>query len=288
MTFFVALIILDERRISSSRHDCLCCLKANSQVEGQRENPDNVVQQHQDGELRQSDPSASFVESMMRWYLKCLLHPLVKGVVILSFLSLYGFCAVRTADQQIDFNAMDLLPTDSYVRSFSTALNNFTQRRVSVNVYFRDVDQSSARVRDQMVAYVNDLFLSVDAISEPPRYLWVEEFDNFITENEDKLEGLPFNESLRSFLDDPRFQYNGSIILDNHGGVLASRTQIRFDNLDPANGIQAITAMKEQSKITLDQPINQGEERPAFFAYTESFNIWESAVKTEHALVSVV
>jgi hypothetical protein len=92
---------------------------------------------------------------------------------------------------------------------------------------------------------------------------------------------MSFNATLRRFLDDPRFDYEGSIILDESGEIVASRTQISFDNLDVNDGKQVLAAMKGQAKVSSEQPINAGREVSSFFTFNAVYYLWDFLIETE-------
>lgn len=78
MTFVVAIIVIDEKRIKDGRRDCCFWRKADPDA---AEAPPSF--RH-----RRSDKQSRF----MNWYAKRLMHPVAKSVVIVAFAGLLAAC----------------------------------------------------------------------------------------------------------------------------------------------------------------------------------------------------
>lgn len=78
MSFVVAVIAIDEKRVEDGRRDCCFCCKRSS---GTEDVP--VSDRH-----RRSDKQGR----LMNWYAKKLLHPRVKAVVLVAFAGLLAVC----------------------------------------------------------------------------------------------------------------------------------------------------------------------------------------------------
>ena len=261
ITFFLALVALDEERVGASRRDVLCCFTAPN---------------------RNSTPEV-LGSGIMNRYSNLLLRPVAKALVIMIFSILYSICAVATYHLEIGYDLASMLPVDSYVISFENDLDEYTQRRVTADLYFQEVEQGDSLVQEQMKKYVNELVDRVDAIVAPPVNFWVTDYQDYLHEQEGALDGMTFNATLRRFLDDQRFDHKGSIILDDSGDIVASRAKIAFDNLDMNDAAQVMALMKSQAKVANEQPINTGRDTavPSFFTFNAIYYLWDFLIEIE-------
>lgn len=77
ITFFVACMVLDERRIEANKRDCCCCLPPRRVDNDTSTNPASEQRGH-------------VVDHLMERFAHILLKPYVKGVIALLFLVLAG------------------------------------------------------------------------------------------------------------------------------------------------------------------------------------------------------
>ena len=99
LTFFVAIIVIDEKRIEDNRRDCIICIK------GPRQRSDVV-----------SPPvqlQAHLSDRIMSWYGNWLMQKRVKAVVLLSFAALFGCMVWQATFLTQFFDFKDLVPTVS-------------------------------------------------------------------------------------------------------------------------------------------------------------------------------
>ena len=190
ITFFVAWIVLDERRIKHNKRDCCVCVSVNEMEseEGEAE----------EGEEEQGDSHGrSVFDDFMVMYAKFLMKPLVKVVVVLAFIALAVLCAISASELKQQFEFTEVMPDNSYVTDFFHATEDYAVRN-SVNplAYFRHVDQSNSSIQEQMESYVNAL-VAMDAVEEQPEYFWLRDFKIFI--QDESVSGLPFNEQVDLF-----------------------------------------------------------------------------------------
>jgi predicted RND superfamily exporter protein len=134
ITFFVAVIVLDEKRIQENRRDiCVCFTVKNSeQEEGvQRVQQEGEEQEgeEQGGEETGDDdhgaeevPEESKVDQFMVWYAEHLLKPWVKAFVLLLFAGLFAGCAFSTSKLTQEFDFTDVVPDDSVSILYLTTL----------------------------------------------------------------------------------------------------------------------------------------------------------------------
>jgi Niemann-Pick C1 protein len=255
MTYFIACITLDERRIQDRRRDCLTCITAKSD-DASEGNQETVNQ------------AESKVDLFMAWYGEKLLKPWVKGAVILCFTAILIACSFSAAKLEQAFEFTDVLPSGSYVADFFEALDDYSARSSTTpGVYFRNVDQSDPAVQDQMEKYVNEL-ITIEAIVEQPAFFWLRDFKMFVNRTSG-ASTLDFNSQVDAFLSDSVFRelYGEDIIRDNSGSIVTSRLFIPMDNVDLESIDEQIDALKDQRAISDAQAINKGKDEYCFFTY---------------------
>lgn len=262
MTFFLAITVIDERRVMDHRRDCFVCIKVND------------FDEETDGDHSMDEHVA---DRFMGWFANLILQPRLKVAIVVAFTVLAGACAWSSTKLEQEFDIIDVVPSDSYVVDFFAAFRSYTFRSpVEPSVYFRDVDQSDPDVQAQMKKYVADL-VEIDAISEPPQFFWLESFDQYRKNPALGLQNSTFNAQLDAFLNVPLFNllYKNDIVRDVDGTVRESRCRVSFDNLDTKDVTAQIKAIKDQRAVTQAQPVNQGQDDWKFFTYNKIFNVWE-------------
>lgn len=261
LTFFVAAITLDEKRVAENRKDAFMVCR-------QKVEPNSETE---------ATANQNILDKFVDWYAEALLQPTVKVVVLVAFTALLGLCAWSASQLTQDFDVVDVLPSDSYVIDFLDAREDYTERSaIAPFAYFRDVDQSQAAVREEMVAYVDGL-VAMETIPERPPSFWVESFEEFVQDNEDTLGQLVFNEQLNAFLDREEYKlvYAPHIIRDETtGNIITSRVRLFMDNVEIGNVNAVVDALEEQEDVAASQPKNQGRSDYAFFLYDDLFQIW--------------
>jgi Niemann-Pick C1 protein len=284
LTFFVACIVLDERRIQQMRRDCCTWI---SVIES-----DDQEQERES----QEEPSGTFdegtTERFMGWYAEHLLRPWVKVSVVFVFTALFCACAYSTSLLSQQFKLTDVVPVDSYLVGFFDALDDYSSRSATAPfVYFRSVDQSDEVVQEHMENYTNDL-VTIDAIVDQPEFFWLRDFKVFLNVSEDSLAQLDFNDQVDAFLADPVYGdlHHDNIVRDETGTITASRCRVNMDNVNLQDINLQIDALQDQRMVTKAQSINQGAKDFPFFTHDGVYNIWEfySVCAQEITLTTIV
>ena len=155
ITFFVALIVIDEKRIQDKRRDWFVCLPVSG-----RENEDAT------DEVAPADKPIA--DRVMLWYASKLLRPWVKAAVLVVFAGLLGGLAYSATKFEEAFNFKEVLPSDSYLQGFFNSIDDYSSRTgIAPGVYFRFVDQGNAEIQAQMEDYVNDL-VELNEVNDQP------------------------------------------------------------------------------------------------------------------------
>lgn len=221
-------------------------------------------------------------ERFMKWYANKLLRPWTKAIVVVVFLAYAGFCAYTTTllTQEFDFN--DLLPADSYVTDFMTAMESYTSRLLAVGIYFRgDFDQMDPDIQRQMNQYVDEIS-ALPQFADSPPFCWFRDFETFM--ESDYVDDLGFdfeNMTTRQQLDFgfsiPAIQetYGKHVVRDEDGRITASRCYT-YVSTDLKVVQDQIKTLKDQRAVSARQPINQGKDDWSFFTQDSVYFLWVS------------
>ena len=262
ITFFVALIVIDQKRLEDNRRDCCFCCKAKEVSEASTLDLQGKTEKH-------------FADRLMIKYGNFLLKTPVKWFVLFFFAAMLCFFSWRTSELRQHFDFTKIIPADSYIQPWWDAYNDYYEANgVRAGVYFRDVDFSDESIRLQMEAYVRELAeMPVTGEGEPFSF-WLRDFNDFLGKNE-SLNSLTFEEQIQLFLEDPLYydSHYEDIVLDENGVMTASRTLMRFNNLDQEDVLEVVDVLEMQRGITARQLINQGRDDWAFFTFSEDYYI---------------
>jgi len=293
---------MDEKRIQARRKDWLLCCKVKEDSEGdddhadpnaslvvtstesQSESTDSEAKHSIDGEDA-NEEHIHLSGLIMERFACIILIPWMKALILLIFAATLGVGIWSTTLFKLAFDFRSVLPSNSYVVGFYKAANSFTNRQgPSPFIYFRFVDQSDPEIQAQMISYVEDI-VNIDSISDPPFRFWLVDYQEYVANNPTDTEDLPFIDRLLQFLEESDYDFWGDMMFDKTGTKLvASRTQVNMDNVDPIMLDTGIAALEEQRAVSRAQPINQGSDEFAFFTYDEIYLLWEFLLITPYEL----
>ncbi|CAB9526306.1 Pick type protein homolog 1B [Seminavis robusta] len=285
ITFFVALIVLDERRIQANRMDCCTCITSKK------------VSEDWESDIaapNQTRTRKTVSERFMAWYARKLLRPWVKFVVVVLFLGYAGFCSYTTTKLTQEFDFADLLPADSYVKDFLYSIETYTTRVLGVGIYFRgDHDQMDPDMQRQMKNYVDELSALPQFIDDPP-FCWFRDFEEFMNSSLAKgvgLENMTYTEQLDYAFSVPAIKetYGKHVVRNESGAITASRCFTYAENVDLKVVKDQIGILQAQREVTARQPINQGTKDWSFFTFDRVYFIWEFyAVAVEELIYTTI
>lgn len=281
ITFFVACIMLDQKRIDENRRDCCTWITVSKDED---ENEDEEEQQQ-----HATDPTedAFFSDRFMIMYAEFLLHPWVKVGVVAFFVGLAVSCALSATKLHQEFKVEDVLPSDSYITTFLQARTAYSSRTHFLNsIIFRDVDQSDPEVQAAMYNFVQDVS-ELEVVTTYPDFFWLRDMQRFAANQ--TIDGYSFRFQLKVFLGHKVINevYGNDVVFDNErGSVFESRCFIDMGHIDVDNINQQMEILREVRRIANEQPINQGRERKAFFTYSIAYNIWEFYVRAVGEIAS--
>jgi predicted RND superfamily exporter protein len=311
LTFFVACIVLDEKRITDRRMDCCSFHKvpqgggddtdeddwdkeedARGQIVEKKES--NAMSTRKVTSKESNNPSTktrdetieSRVDRIMYTYARMLVHPFGKAVVLLGFAALTVACAISASKIRQEFTFQNVLPGDSYLVEYLNARLNYANlNQMQPGVYFRNEDQSDMLIQQQMKDFINDL-RKLDIVSGGPDFCWLYDFETFVS-NSSFVQNLDFRYQLGFFLGVPQYSrlYLPDIRRDDDGNILSSRCLINLYNVDLQEVSDEIKALHEVMRVAARQPINQEKDELSFFTSHTNYNTWEFYARSVRELI---
>ena len=258
ITFFIACIVLDERRIQNSRMDCLVCVPR----KGAAEIPEG-----------RRGPCLDGTEKFMVSFARCLFHPLSKVFVVMLFTGMFVACVISATSLEHIFDFTELLPDDSYVLMFYDAYDGFTEDgAVFAGVFFRDVDQTDSAIQDQMIDYYERLTEQedIEAIG-----CWVIAYRDYLVDNPEASNlTIPEVVKMNPSLDKSQLDDAVTFVFDESGRIVLSSCAIRVF-LPYGSTDRQIGVVEHIHDVTRTQPINNGSMDGPFFVYDQIFQLWE-------------
>jgi hypothetical protein len=310
VTFFIAILVLDEQRIQANRRDCCICFVVKEVDEEEATSAPSPLPRDREGDfatgsvcssadthsqsmsdkytsskespkrLKGTDDLPPLVDRFMDWYAKQLLRPAVKLFVLVFFTAFFVGCIFSATKLKQAFKPHDFLPDDSYALSFLHGVESYTEGTLRIPIYFRFVDQSDDEIQDQMMDYIADL-VALPQFGKDPEACWVKDFralqkgDNeYFEQYQYIFQGnFTFQQKLDIALTVPEIKdlYGGDIARDADGNIETSRCWITIQDLDTTIVKEQIAVLADMESVAAQQPVNQGRSPRAFFTYDPIF-----------------
>jgi len=299
-TFFVALIVLDERRVEAKKRDCFTCLKA----------PSNGTEEQDEA------PEGTIVDRFMTWYSDILMIPVVKVLVLAIFFGIFGGLGYSASLLKQEFYFTDVLPSDSYVGDYWDLRDAHTGGAPFLPyVVFRDVNQGDPDIQSQMDDYLNSI-VAMDVVGSQPEFFWLRDFQSFLNSTQsmsslaagfptdsayynnyrvspstvaEDMSSLSFEQQLDIFLTVPSYDqlYSNNIVRNAAGSITVSRTRVQMDRINQRLVKSQVDALEEQRVISEATPINAGVDPDdwKFFTFEELYYIWQFYTDSPSELV---
>ena len=265
MTFFIAVVALDDRRQEANRLDFLICFKSTKAATM--------------NEVTYEEETRTCGQNLIHAYASFLLKPFTKIFVLILFAGMLGVGSWYASGIESALDVRLLFPDDSYLLNYFQSIDDYGGGGAInfqyAQVYFRDVDVSDPVVQDQMIQYVNDL-VALPYISSPPLTFWLRDFNLWRSGNK-YVQQLDFNSQVDFFLSLEEYKglYGRDIARDEDGTIISSRTFLNYDKVDPYDVNEQIDAFQAQRQVTIDQTINDGSADGKFFTVGVMYYGWE-------------
>lgn len=251
VSFFVAALSLDGRRIKVGRLDCLPCLSV------KEKNTEAKAYAALEKEELQKERRHGFLfaDKIMRMWATFLLKAPTRVVVVLILVGMIvsGVIAGRNLDQRFD-NDLIAKP-GSYLEGYLQTFENYYNESLEVNI-----------IVDQKISYkwrkTQNQVLKLSGIAKENKFYksvslsWMEAFRMWSKANNVKTNGRKFMKSLKIFLSLPPFRhFNQDIVFSkNRTEIVASRilvyTKSTTDTMVMCDAMVGIrNDLKTKSKI---------------------------------------
>jgi Patched family len=252
-------------------------------------------------------------DNVMEWYAIQLLSPTGRILAMVGFVALYVILCYGTSRMTQKFHLAEVLPRDSYVSDYLYAASHYRNANLkTIQVVFRNVDQSNPLVRHAMVEYTKELGERLDRfVLEPDlESFWMTQFELFLQENNNNNEPsnnnnnntaapttpLPFVQALDLFLANPlhRATFGDHIVRDaTNGEIIASRVHMKII-VSETNVPEQIQYRNTERLVTLRQSVNQDPQQRgddnhhpylSFFTFAKAYTAYENYSRGIHDLV---
>lgn len=237
----------------------------------------------------------------MRWYADVLLRPTSKIVVLLSFALLFTLSAYSASNLEQEFDILDYVPADSYIRDYIAHTALYSEVAWTVEVHFRDLDQSDPDAQDAMIDYIDAVTSSENVGDGAAGPCWVRDLRDRRAElvarsgvAESALRALPAHQLLDLALEeDPvlRELYGQDIVRDERTGeIVNSRCRIVLRDVDFGSVRFQTDMLRDQRDASARHPLNAGLAVAEWRAFTfdKLYFTWEAYVIAVRELVFTV
>ena len=257
VTFFVAVMTYDIRRIKSGRRDCLpCCL----------------APRPKDGKPAWDEPITQTSNRVMKTWGKFLTFPATKCSVIFISLLLLGAGIYGVTQVDEAFNRRILAKDDSYLKQFLTAQEKQFDLSIPVSIvetgaldYEKYTTQQQIRALTNIVTenkYYRDRSLS-----------WMDTFSRYAEQTNKSITGPYFLPALREFLRIPAFSHFIQDLKFTTDGTRLEASRI-FGFMKSTS----TSTIQKNAMLTLREDITEKSELDAFpinrlFIYFEQYAI---------------
>lgn len=257
VTFFVAFMTYDVRRIKSGRRDCF---------------PLRLAPRPKNGEPAWDEPVAQTSNRVMKAWGKFLMSATAKSMVIIVSLALLngGIYGVTQVDEAFDERM--LAKDDSYYKQFLKAQQNHFELTIPVSIVETGgVEYKMSSTQEQIKALTN--IVTQNEYYENTSLSWMDTFSRYAEKTNKSITGPNFLPTLKEFLRIPAFSHFRQDLKFTEDGTKLETSRI----LGFMKGIISSTFQKN-AMLTLREDITEKSELDAFpinrfFIYFEQYAI---------------
>jgi hypothetical protein len=127
ISFFVAVMVLDDQRVQNHRYDCLVCVVRKKSNNENAEAEGELQQQQQEEQIvpRSLSHGPSWATKFMSRYSNILLRPATKALVLILFSLMLGLGIYGATKQTQELDFRDMMPPDSFIRTYYGAMHEY-------------------------------------------------------------------------------------------------------------------------------------------------------------------
>ena len=243
VTFFVAIMSYDVRRIKSGRRDCL---------------PFCFAPWPKKGAPAWDEPRLQTSNKVLQYWGKFLTHPFTKVVVICLSLLLVGAGIYGVTQVDEAFDRRILAKDDSYLRRFLSAQEKYFELSIGVSIVESSgVDYELDSIQEQIRELTN--IVKANKHYKQQTVSWMEVFSQYANKSERKITGPRFLPELKVFLNIPDFAYfNQDLKFSEDGKKLEASRVFGFMKNDGSSTFQ------KNAMLTLRDDIAEKTDLDAF------------------------
>jgi len=297
ITMFVALVVLDEGRITQNRSDCIvCCIVGRNEIVGSNGVRKTLAVAPQHRKKIDSDPA----ERVMKWYAERLMLPRVRKAVVVIFSAAFLFFGYRLSLMTQEFSPTELVPSDSVIKGFFTSMQSYSNRYIKPYIVFRFVDQSDLEIQEQMIDFIEDI-TDIPGFGEAPPLCWLLLYREEL-EKKPAYAGMAqkmrLNEQFEFLenLDPDAYQMIEPMIgrftrKNEEKDFVVSFCDIYVNELDMSDANAQMAFINRIKEVEANHPMNEGralDEYPFFTFNPEWYPIWELFLKAIPELISTI
>ena len=244
VTFFVAIMSYEVKRIKSGRRDCL---------------PFCFAPQPKEGAPAWDEPRPQTSNRVMKWWGKFLTHPVTKCVVICFSLLLLGAGIYGVTQVEEAFDRRILAKDDSYLKRFLTAQENNFDVSIPVSIVENgNVDYELGSTQEQIRELTN-IVTNNTYFRKELSLSWMNSFSQYAKMYKKNITGPRFLSELKAFLRIPNFSYfNQDLKFLEDGTKLEASRVLGFMKSDGSSTFQ------KNAMLTLREEIAEKSKLDAF------------------------
>ena len=190
VTYFVAIMSYDVKRIKAGRRDCLPFCRA---------------PQPKSNEAAWDEPRPQTSNKLMQAWAKFLTHTVIKVIVVilsLSFLAM-GIYGATKVDESFDRSI--LAKDDSYLKKFLAAQEEYFKLTIPVSVVENRVNYEESSVQEELRKLAN--IVTSNEHYEDTSVSWIDSFFKYAKGANVTISGSNFIPQLSSFLAQPHYSF---------------------------------------------------------------------------------
>ena len=294
VTLFVALLVLDERRLAAKRCECACCCLPEVAEVGDKANDAPVASS---GVVLEQTDASSAQRGLNDWladrYVPQLTSKAGIAVTLVVFTAFTGMNVYGISQLTENFDPVDLVPDESYARIFINKARSFELMEwdyyMTAGMYYEDVDYHKPEVQDAIVALETDA-LANKHTDDAFIFSWMAAFRSWANDSEYDNAAI-FSAAVQDFLEDgANAAYRDHILFKTDGTIMMSRSILY--HIDVAETDGKIAAMHEMTKTTdhadhCIKPAPWGFSFPYIFIYQFTIIYGETLMNMLMCLVGV-
>lgn len=241
ITFFVAAMTFDIRRIKSGRRDCL---------------PVCTVPPTKDGQPHWDAPRPQTSNRLLKSWAKFLMLPATKFFVLVMSVAILALGIYGTTKVTENFDRRMLAKDDSALLKFLNVREKYYEQTIPVSLVLTgNIDYSDPDVQDeirQLSKIVKDnCYYQTQAVS------WIEFFTNFSAASGMNITGPHFMPALKLFLESPEcLSFKQDVKLSSNGSrVIASRVMAFLKN-NPSSTFQKDAMLTIREDLAKKSPLD--------------------------------